>query len=47
MQYIDISGNRNLENLDCLKYANMLTYKDAGLTDVSIFKDFYTSQLII
>lgn len=42
---ISISGNKNLKNIDILKSARYVTYEDAGLKDVSIFKNFYSSQL--
>lgn len=40
-----ISGNKDLQNIDVLKYTGLIIYKDAGLKDTSIFKDFYASQL--
>ena len=42
---IYISGNKNLTNLDNLKNADSIFYKDADLEDVSIFQDFNASLL--
>ena len=45
LRAVYISGNKDLKNIDKLKYTGLIIYENAGLKDVSIFKDFYASQI--
>ena len=42
---INISGNRNIENLEVIKNSSYIDYEDAQISDVSIFKNFNCTQL--
>ncbi|MBR3134314.1 MAG: hypothetical protein IKG56_02515 [Clostridia bacterium] len=44
---IDLSGNKNINNLDKIKNVASITYKNGGITDLSIFNDFEASELYL
>ena len=45
LQIIDISGNKNLINIDTIKNVGSVIYRDAELDDLSIFAEFTTREL--
>ena len=47
IKVLNISGNKNLINIDSLKNVRMLYYEDADISDVSIFNGFNTEQLLL
>ena len=44
---IDLSGNKNISNLEIIKNVSSITYKNGGINDLSIFQDFETSELYL
>ena len=45
LKTIDISGNKELKNINTIKDLDTITYKDAGLENLSLFTDFTTREL--